>query len=214
MREGDEDLQRASSAAFPHGRSGTVARAMQGMILLAMAIGALNGSTSVLVNAAGGLAVTFAPAALERDTRVSMDPRLSVWLTAAVFLHVIGALGLPLIEGTLYGSTWWWDHGTHAASASLIAGVGYSLLRSVDEHSEQVELPPGMTFVFTLLLVLAVGVYWEVLEYGIGHIQISGESPLTQYGIRDTLEDLAFDAAGGFIAAVLGQMWLLGSHGN
>lgn len=207
MAEDGSLVSMLSADAYPDGLGGRVARLMQLLLIVAFAVGVLNNSVPVMLNAAGGLAMTFLPAILERDSRISMDAKLSVWLTLAVFLHVVGAVGLPGIDGTLYSSTWWWDHVTHATSASLVVGVGYSLLRSLDEHSDGVELPPEHTFTFTFLLVLAVGVYWEVLEFALGNIQISGERALTQYGVGDTLGDLAFDTAGGLVAAVLAQVW-------
>jgi glycopeptide antibiotics resistance protein len=207
MDEGESLVSLPNPDAYPDGLGGQVARLMQLLLVVAFGIGVLNGSVPVMINAAGGFLITLVPAMLERDSRVSMDVRLSVWITLAVFLHVVGALGLPGIEGTLYSSTWWWDHVTHATSASLVVAIGYSLLRSVDEHVESVDLPPELTFVFTFLLVLAVGVYWEVLEFALSFVTISGERALTQYGVGDTLGDLAFDTLGGLFAALIAQVW-------
>lgn len=206
----------SSEASLPLvGRHHTrVTRFLQGCLVLALGIGALEGNVSILVNAAGGLAVTFVPALLDRSPRVPMDSRLSLWLTSAVFLHVVGALGLPGIDGTLYSGVWWWDHVTHAASASLIAGIGYGTLRAVDDHSDAVDIPPKLMVVYTLLFVLAIGVYWELFEFAIGHLRVDGESALTQYGVEDTLGDLAFDAAGGLIVAVLGEFYALRTGGD
>jgi len=186
-----------------------MARVMQGLMLGAVALGAVDQDVDIILNATGGLAVTFVPAFLERNPRVPMDAGLSLWLTTAVFLHVVGAVGLPGAPGNFYSDVWWWDHVTHAASASLVAGIGYALLRAIDEHGDAVALPTQLTFVFTLLLVLAVGVYWEIFEFALGHVRIGGDSALTQYGVADTLQDLAFDAAGGLIAAVLGEVYLI-----
>jgi len=35
-----------------------------------------------------------------------------------------------------------------------------------------------------------------------------GETPLTQYGVEDTMKDLAFDAVGGVLAATFGAAHL------
>lgn len=178
---------------------------------IAIGIGILQRNVDILLNATGGLVVTVIPAVLERDHRIPLDTRLSLWLTMAVFLHVVGAVGIPGVPGNFYSDIWWWDHLTHAASASLVAGIGYAVLRAIDEHSESVMLPKKLTFIFTLLFVLAFGVYWEIFEFAVGHIKISGESALTQYGVEDSLEDLAFDAIGGLIAATLGEIHLVGT---
>lgn len=195
----------------PDGRGARVARGMQALMLAAVGVGLFQRNVDVLVNAFGGLAVTFVPALLERNVRVSMDARLSLWLTAAVFLHVVGAVGVPGVPGNLYSDVWWWDHLTHVATASLVAGMGYASLRAIDEHVDDVDLPRELTFAFTLLFVLAAGVYWEIFEFAVGHVRVSGESALTQYGVEDTLVDLAFDAVGGLVAASLAQAYRVGT---
>lgn len=124
-------------------------------------------------------------------------------MTVAVFLHVVGAVEVPGF-GTFYADLWWWDHLTHAASASLVAGLGYVVVRAVDEHTDALVVPGRYTVVVTLVIVLAVGVYWEVLEFAVGHVSVGGETALTQYGVGDTVEDLAFDALGGLVAAAVG----------
>lgn len=190
-------------------RQATIARGLQALVLGAVVLGMARGNVDLAVNALGGLAVTFVPALLERNAGVSIDPRLALWLTAAVALHVVGAVGLPGVPGTLYTELPWWDNLTHVASASLVAGMGYVSLRGLDEHTDAVDLPPGQLVVFTVLFVLAFGVYWELFEYAVGHVRIGGESALTQYGVQDTLGDLAFDAAGGLLVAVLAGAYRL-----
>lgn len=177
-----------------------VARLMQVGLLAIAGLGAAVGSVSVAVNALGGLAVTFVPAALDRDLRAPAGADLALWLTGAAFLHAVGAIGLPGAAGNLYSQLWWWDHLTHTASAAVVAIAGYGLVRALDER-DRVALPPAVAVVVTLAIVLAVGVYWEVFEYAIGHVRVFGGSALTQYGAGDTAADLAFDALGGLVVA-------------
>jgi hypothetical protein len=129
-------------------------------------VGLCEGNTGVIVNAALALGVTQLPAVLERDLDIAMDWGLVLWI-AAVFLHVFGSVGLPGAAGTPYDSTWWYDHLTHALSASIVAAVGYVSARAIDEHRQDVYLLPRFTFVFILLFVLAFGVFWEVLEFAV-----------------------------------------------
>jgi hypothetical protein len=42
----------------------------------------------------------------------------------------------------------------------------------------------------------AVGVYWELLEYAVGHVRVFGESALTQYGAADTAGAVLMGSAG------------------
>lgn len=173
-------------------------------------VGLYEGNTGIIVNAALALAVTQLPPLLERDLGIPMDSGLVLWITAAVFLHVFGNVGLPGATSTPYQSTWWYDHVTHSLSASIIAAAGYAGVRAIDEHRDDIYLPPRFMFVFILSFVLATGVFWEVIEFavsGLGSI-IGAEAALTQYGIEDTMLDLVFNTLGALIAATWGTAHL------
>lgn len=189
-----------------------LARAMEVGLLGFFFIGLDRGEPGIMVNAGVGLAVARLPSILERDFGVPMDPALTLWLTSAVFLHGVGVVGIPGTGlGNLYQSLSWWDHVTHALSSSVVAGAGYATARAVDVHSEEVTLPPKFMFVFILLVVLAFGVFWEVIEFTLaeGAALVGTESVLTQYGLDDTMLDLVFDAVGAVVVATWGTAHLV-----
>lgn len=173
-------------------------------------IGLERGSTGIIVNAGVALLVAQLPPLLERDYNIPMDAGLTLWITAAVFFHALGTVGLPGSELSFYRSLWWWDHLTHALSSSVVAAVGYATARAFDAHSDAVHLPPRFMFVFILLFVVAFGVLWEVVEFGLGGAAslLGSGSVLTQYGLRDTMLDLVFDVLGGVVVAVWGTAYL------
>lgn len=164
----------------------------------------------VIVNAGVGLAVAQLPPLLERDHEIPMDPALTLWITGAVFLHALGTVGIPGSGLSFYRSVWWYDHVTHALSASVVAAASYATIRAIDLHSEDIHLPPRFTFVFVLLFTIAFGVFWEVVEFAIAEVAalIGSTSVLTQYGLEDTMMDLLFDVLGGVVAAVWGTAYL------
>lgn len=173
-------------------------------------IGLDRGDTGIVVNTGVALAVTQLPPLLEREYGIAMDSGLVLWITAAVFLHAFGTVGLPGSSLNLYRSVWWWDHLTHGLSASIVAAVGYATARALDLHTDEIHLPPRFMFVFILLFVLAFGVLWEVLEFaiaGVGPLLGLG-SVLTQYGLEDTMLDLVFDVFGALIVATWGTAHL------
>lgn len=180
--------------------------ALVGIVL----VGIAEGSTTVVVNAAVGLLATQIPPLLERDYDVAMHPAIVLWITGAVFLHALGVMGLPGSERNFYGSIWWWDHLTHALSSSVVAGVGYATTRAIDVHSDEIHLPDRFVFVFILLFVLAFGVLWEVIEFGLGEAaRLAGNRALlTQHGLSDTMLDLVFDTAGAVVVATWGAAYL------
>lgn len=169
-------------------------------------------NTSIIVNTAVALAVTQLPPILQRDYNIPMNPGLMLWITAAVFLHALGTVGIPGTDVSLYRSVWWWDHLTHALSASVVGAAGYATVRALDVHIDEIELPPRFMFVFILMFVLAFGVFWEVIEFAIGELSrvIGGQPVLTQYGIGDTMLDLVFNTAGAIVVAIWGTAHLSG----
>lgn len=166
-------------------------------------------STGIIANAGVSLFVTFLPAVLERNYEVEMDPALVLWLTSAAFFHAYGVLG-P------YYNIGWWDHFTHALSASVVAGAAYATLRSIDSHYEEIFIPKKLFFVFILIFTVSFGVFWEILEFGIGlSAEITGSKPiLAQHGIEDTMKDLIFDMIGGALTGIFGEIYLLGLVGE
>jgi hypothetical protein len=187
-----------------------LARAMQVSLLVMIGLGLERGNLGIVVNAGIGFGVTQLPAVLERDYHIPMDSALTLWISAAVFLHALGTAGLPGSEMNFYRSIPWWDHLTHTLSSSIVAAAGYATARAVELHSDAVSLPDRFMFVLILLFVLAFGVFWEVIEFAVaGVASLSGtRSILTQYGLEDTMLDLLFDTLGGIVVAVWGTAHL------
>lgn len=178
-------------------------RLMQLILLVIIIIGALTRRVDIIVNGLVSFMITFLPNILRRDYDISIGPGLTLLITTAVLLHSVGMLGL-------YVTVWWWDNVAHALSASIVAAVGYTVVRAVDVHSDDIYLPPRFMFIFILLFVMAFGVLWEVLEFA-GRIvgDTLGLRPvLIQYGIQDTMTDLIFDAVGALIVAAWGHIYL------
>lgn len=178
-------------------------------------IGLERGSPGIIVNCAVGLAVAQLPAVLEQDYEITLDPALSLWITAAVFLHALGTVGLPGAEQSFYRGTSWWDHMTHALSSSVVAGAGYVTVRAIDRHSDEIHLPRRFMFVFILMFVIAFGVAWEILEFSLGFLKplTGGKGILAQYSLEDTMMDLVYNTIGGLIVATWGTAHLTDTVG-
>jgi hypothetical protein len=174
-------------------------------------VGLLRGNAGIAVNAGVGLLVSFLPAVLERNYRITMSVGIVLWITVAMFLHALGTLSLPAV-GFLspYKSTWWWDHMTHALSSSLVAGAAYAVTRALEEHTEYVAMPPKFMFAYLLLFVMAFGVIWELVEFyvGVASDLVGTGKVLTQYGLDDTILDLFYNTLGGLLVATFGTAHL------
>lgn len=176
---------------------------MQAMLVAMLAWGLLTGAPKTITNAAAALGVTFLPAIVRRNYELVLDPWLALWVTAAAFLHTMGSAGL-------YGAIPWWDNVTHAVSASLVAGTGYVFVRVLDLHHDEIRLPHRFAFVYILVVVMAFGVVWELVEHGLDVLtDVTGVTmPLSQQGLDDTVTDLVYDTAGAVIVAVWGHAHL------
>jgi hypothetical protein len=178
-------------------------RGMQLLLVAMTLLGFYVGESKFVVNSVIGLLISFLPSLLERDPGISLSPGLVIWIISALFLHALGSAGF-------YTAIPWWGHLTHSLSASLVAEIGYTVVRSVDIHSEEVRLPDRFMFVFILMTVLAFGVVWELFEYGLDIIANITKltMPLAQHGLEDTMKDMTFNTIGALIVAVLGQAHL------
>ncbi len=186
-------------------------RGMQAALAAFAVVGVLQLNAAVAVNSLVALVVTHLPAVLERDYSIPMDAGLTVWITAAVFLHVLGTLGVPGVTERLYGPSRpvWWDHLTHFLSSTVVAAAGYATVRALDEHRDDVAFPPKFTFVFVVLFVMALGVLWEILEYAAWTLgDVVGARVLTIYGVDDVMLDLVFNTVGAITVGLWGTAYL------
>jgi hypothetical protein len=167
--------------------------------------GLVAGQPKAITNGSIALLITFLPAVMERNYDIPLDPWLGLWITGAVFLHTLGSAGL-------YGQIHWWDRLTHATSASLVAGVGYTAARAVDLHSEGIYVPRRFAFTYIFIMVLAFGVVWELFEFGLDvAVESTGLTmPLAQHGLDDTVRDLMFNSTGALVVALFGLAHLTG----
>jgi predicted GIY-YIG superfamily endonuclease len=188
-------------------------RLLQAVMVLILGIGLYSGNVGVAFNAAIGLLVTQLPALLERRYQITMNVGLVLWITLAMFLHALGTVPLPGADfGSLYGSTWWWDHMTHALSSSLVVGSAYAVTRAVQEHTEHIHMGPKFTLTYLLVFVMAFGVFWELIEFyiAVGAELLGIPRVLTQYGLEDTILDLVYNSIGGLLVAIFGTTYLTG----
>ncbi|WP_049913462.1 hypothetical protein [Haloferax prahovense] len=145
---------------------------------------------AAMVNAVFALAGTFLPVAVERLAGVEFRPWQRLYVESAMLTHSVGMLG-P------YDDVWWWDHLTHAHSATILGGVVYVLSRRRGrDPSTRV-----------LAVVVCAGVLWELAEYAIhrGADALGIEPVLVSYGRVDTALDLVFNLVGAALVVLFGD---------
>ena len=175
-----------------------LSRAMQAGMLAVAVAGVATGNDTWVPAAVTSLIVTMIPAALRRDLNLVLPPELNFWIVLALFLHVVGGFS------NFYNDVPGWDHLTHMMSASLIGGIGFVLVVIIDKYVHSIFLPPRFLAFFIAILTMAVGVFWEIMEF-------ANDSLLhthLQYGLDDTMRDLFFDGVAGFLVAFIGARYL------
>ena len=180
-------------------RARRITRALQLGLVGLLVYGVATVRPEMAVSGGATLGVTLLPALLRREYGYSMDPGLVLWLTVAMTLHVVGALGL-------YEQYQWYDEVTHVVSGTLIAGIGYAAFRALELHSDELVVPAAFRGVFIVVFVLAAGIFWEVLEFGLGGL-------VTVYGIDDIVTVFIANAAGAVLVAVWGTGYVDGLIG-
>lgn len=185
-----------------------IVRVEQAVIGLVAVYAVVRLEGGLAVNAAVALAVTTTPAVVRRRYGTSLGPGVALWIATAALLHAVGAMGL-------YRGPWWYDQVAHAVSASLVAGVGHATVSVLDERENSTAFPPTFRFALAVVVVLAVGVLWELLEFGLSGLGalVGGAKILAVYGVDDIVADLAFNAVGGVLVALWGTRWFDGVRG-
>ncbi|WP_293032787.1 hypothetical protein [Natronococcus sp.] len=187
--------------------SGRAQRGLVQALRLGMAAilgyGVVTFDPGVISNAAAMLAVTFLPTLLRRRYGLPFDAGLTLWITTVVFMHAIGSF-------YIYDRSFWWHNLTHPLSATLVGAVGYVAVRTLDEHRDEIHMPPELVPGTIVVFVLSFGVLWEIGEFGFDVVAAyTGlEMPLAQHGLDDTMSDIVFNTIGAIVVARWGLPYL------
>jgi len=166
-------------------------------IVAVFVVGLRRRNLGAVVNAVAALVLSYLPGVAERLFDVELQAWQRLYTVTALLNHAVGMLG-P------YEEVWWWDHLTHAHSASVLGGVVHALARRRGRDPR-----PRV-----LAVVVGLGVLWELVEYVIhaAFRRVGLEPILVPYGRRDTLFDLLFDLVGALLVLALGDRLLDNFH--
>lgn len=175
-----------------------LSRLMQvGMLAVGLA-GIVTGNFSWLPSAFISLLISEIPSILARDLKLVLPFQFNFLIVFALFLHVVGGFY------GFYDTISWWDHLTHAMSASLVASLGLVFVVSIDRYYESICLPKTFIAFFIIMFTMAFGVIWELTEFGVDELTGS----LMQYSLDDSMLDMLFDGFAGFFVAAATTQYL------
>lgn len=146
--------------------------------------------------------ITFFPLILKRKWKVTLPWTLNFLLVLMLFLHIWGLVG-----GWYYYLYPFYDKFGHFIGSFTIALLGFTSVLIIDWYTK-VELTDKSIIIFVIIFTLAVGAFWEILEFASDIIL----GTTTQNSLTDTMLDLIFDLAGGIIASIIAMFKL--KHGR
>ena len=173
---------------------------MQFLIFIFLIVAIIRMKIGVVFIAIIGLFITFIPLMLKRKWKVTLPWTLNLLITLSLFIY---------IGGVLFGwfhlfHPYYYDKISHLIASITVALLGFTSVLIIDWYTE-VELTDKSILVFVVIFTLAVGAFWEILEFGAD--QILGTN--SQYdGLSGSMFDLIFDLAGGIIAAIVASFRL------
>lgn len=173
------------------GRLNLLSRSMQaGMFAIGLA-GIVTDNPTWIPSAFISLLVSMVPSILARDLRLVLPFQFNFLIVFALFLHVLGGFY------GFYDNIPWWDHLTHAMSASLVAALGLVFVVSIDRYVDTIYLPRPFPAFFVVMFTMAFGVLWELVEFAMDSLTGS----FLQYSLDDSMLDLMFDGFAGLVVA-------------
>lgn len=151
------------------------------------------------------LVTSLIPAFVNKSYDVNLPWAIDFFLTIAIFLSVLGELGL-------YERYPWWDSFLHLGGTIIVAYLAFVLIYALN-FTGKIKLSIPLIGLLTFITAMALGVLWEMAEFWVW--QITGSDALamggpTNYkeGLFDTFWDLHFDMVGAAIAAFGGMKYV------
>lgn len=170
-------------------------------LLFAIGWFAFYGSWTLMVASSAVFVLTFVPSIIERNIKVNLPAEIEIFM----LLFIYGTLFLGEVH-KYYAKFIWWDVWLHSSSALMLGFVGFLILY-VMYSSNRVQARPGLIATFAFCFAMAIGGVWEILEFAIQSLT----GYVMQHGLRDTMWDLIFDAAGALIMSVAGYFYVKGA---
>lgn len=170
------------------------------LAILAVTFGSLvKGQWLIAFGGSVMLALTFAPAIIERQFKV----QLPIEFTLATCLFLYAAYGLGEARD-FYAKFWWWDLMLHSFAALMMGLTGF-LSIYVFYMTNRIRMAPIYVAFVTFGFAVTIGTLWEILEFLMDWV--FGFN-MQKSGMFDTMTDLLVNLAGAVAAAFMGYSYV------
>lgn len=174
---------------------------MRVLALLAAGIFLWRGDYESAISTALVIVLTTVPSFL-KDRKLVQLPFV---FDFAIVLFIFLTLFLGEI-GHFYDQVPFWDKFLHFQSGLLLGACGYIVVYLLNAHKKfTIDVSPSFLTFFSITFSLAIGVFWEVIEF-------SGDSMLGstwQRNNEDTMWDLIANGIGALIICSAGYYWMI-----
>jgi hypothetical protein len=149
----------------------------------------------------GILLTTLLPSLLRERLRYRVPPVFDL----LTILFIFASLFLGEVHG-YYLRFPWWDLLLHLMSGFLLGVLGFLLVYAINQKQlGNLGLKPAFIAIFAFSFALALGVLWEIFEFGMD--QTFGLN-MQKSGLADTMADLIVDTVGAATISLLGYGYL------
>lgn len=169
---------------------------LRALLVVSAAIHGLDGNMAGLRVAAMGLAFSLVPPLITRFSGWHVPRLLEATYVLAIVLQFISE-SFKLFEVFTY-----WDKLVHPAEIFLSSAVAVFLFLGY-RHVHQLEIPDGLAAAIAMLFGMALGLVWELIEFGSDWFLGTG----LQKSNADTMTDIQTNIGGAIFGPLLG-FWL------
>lgn len=147
------------------------------------------------------LILTFLPALIEKNYRVSLPAEFEIIMIVFIYASIY----LGEIKDYYFRFSWW-DSLLHSFAGILLGIFGFILLYTLNtEERIQLSLKPKFIAFFAFTFAVGVGVLWEIFEFAMD--QLFGTN-MQKSGINDTMADLILDTLGAMVSCLIGYFYI------
>lgn len=164
------------------------------MLIIFLGISILRRDWLWVIGCAFTILVSFTPTILKKDFNITLPWVLDLMISITIFLHVGGVIL------RLYTIIPGYDTLTHFVASILVGFLAFIIIYILDQYWEGLHMDVYAMAFLVVIFAMAMGVVWELFEWGIDLIFGTHE----QWGLQDTMKDLLVDTLAGIVIAVIG----------
>lgn len=145
--------------------------------------------------------LTFVPTIVAHRLKLQLPWFLFFLVALSLWFHTAGHIQEYYLAFFPY-----YDKIAHFVSGTTVALLGLLGVIFLDLYWKM-RITPVFIIFFTIIFGLALGAFWEILEFTIDQTIGGSFSGRMQYDLNDTMWDMIFVLAGSCVSAIYGIVW-------